>query len=243
MMPTVETLYDVCARTWPAASETRVGPWTIRDGQGGGQRVAAATADGAFKLDDLQSGEAAMTDLNQPNLFMIRDGQTDLDSMLETNGYTIKDPVTYYVAPTETLATQRPPAVTCFQVWPPLATQAEIWDAGGIDDARLAVMHRANGPKTTVLGRVHDTPAGTAFAAIHNGTAMLHAIETSHAFRRQGLGGHMIRALAFWAQDHGAAQIALLVTRANTGANALYSSMGFSAVGGYHYRIHPEATA
>jgi len=103
-------------------------------------------------------------------------------------------------------------------------------------------MHRAAGPKTTVLGRVHDTPAGTAFAAIHNDTAMLHAIETSHAFRRQGLGRHMIRALAFWAQDHGASQVALLVTRTNVAANALYSSMGFTAVGGYHYRIHPEAT-
>jgi len=152
-------------------------------------------------------------------------------------GYAIKDPVTFYTCPTETLTTQRPPPVTCFEVWPPLAAQAEIWAAGGIDAPRLAIMDRAAGPKTSVLGRVKDTPAGTAFAAIHDGTAMLHAIETAQASRRKGVGRNMIRGLAFWAQSQNAHTIALLVTKANVAANALYASMGFMAVGGYHYRI------
>jgi hypothetical protein len=83
------------------------------------------------------------------------------------------------------------PAVTCFQVWPLLATQAEIWDWVALMTPALRWWS-----KTTVLGRVHDAaPAGTAFGAIYDGTAM-HAIET-HAFRRQGLGRHMIHALAF----------------------------------------------
>lgn len=240
---TPDALTQLIDGTWPAKTMTEVHGWTIRNGAEAGSRVSAATATRAAKPEEHPLAARAMRDIGQTPLFMVRSGEDTLDAELDATGYTIKDPVTYYVAPTETLATQRPPPVTCFQVWPPLATQAEIWDAGGIDDARLAVMHRAAGPKTTVLGRIHDTPASTAFAAIHNGTAMLHAIETAHAFRRQGLARHMIRALAFWAQEHGATQVALLVTRANTGANALYSSMGFAAVGGYHYRIHPEATA
>ena len=101
-------------------------------------------------------------------------------------------------------------------------------------------MHRAAAPKTTVLGRMNDTPAGTAFAAIHHGTAMLHAIETAAAFRRQGMARHMIRALAHWAQDQGAQTVALLVTRANTDANALYTSLGMALVGQYHYRIKED---
>ena len=44
MMPGVQHLYSVIEGTWPPASEARVGPWIIRDGQGGGQRVSAATA-------------------------------------------------------------------------------------------------------------------------------------------------------------------------------------------------------
>lgn len=236
---TPQALTALIDATWPAKSIADQDGWTIRNGAGGGSRVSASSQ----LMPDAQitTAEAAMRALRQKPLFMVRHGEDALDSALTAAGYTVKDPVTYYTAPTAKIVTQRPPAVTCFQVWPPLATQAEIWDAGGVDDARLAIMARATGPKTTVLGRVHDTPAGTAFAAIHDGTVMIHAIETAHAFRRQGLGRHMIRALAFWAQDHNAHTIALLVTKANVAANALYTSLGMTPVGGYHYRIHPEA--
>jgi GNAT superfamily N-acetyltransferase len=237
---TPEALTTLIDATWPAKAINIVDGWTIRQGAGGGSRVSAATATQDANPNDHARAAAAMRALGQSPLFMVRAGEPDLDAALDAAGYFIKDPVTYYTAPVTNLATERPPPVTCFEVWPPLATQAEIWDAGGIDDARLAIMHRAKGPKTTVLGRIHDTPAATAFAAIHDGTAMLHAIETSHAFRRQGLGRHMIRALAFWAQSRGADQVALLVTTANSGANWLYASLGMTPVGGYHYRIHPE---
>lgn len=226
--------------TWPAKSRRAVNGWTIREGAGGGSRVSCAS-----QLDagtNISAAEIAMRNLGQTPLFMVRHGEDALDTQLDALGYKIKDPVTYYTAPTAILATKRPPPVSCFEVWPPLAAQAEIWADGGIDAARLAVMDRAVAPKTTVLGRLHDTPAGTAFAAIHGSTAMLHAIETHLQFRRQGLGRFMITALAFWAQDNGADTLALLVTQANIGANALYASMGFEPVGGYHYRIHPEAT-
>lgn len=237
---TPDTLTALIDATWPAKSVTEVNGWVIREGAGGGSRVSAATQKDANAA--VADAEGAMRTLGQTPLFMIRDGEGTLDRLLDVQGYRIKDPVTLYTAATDTIATQRPPPVTCFEVWPPLATQAEIWDAGGVDDARLAIMARAKGPKTTVLGRIHDTPAGTAYAAIHDKTAMLHAIETSHAFRRQRVARHMIRALGFWAQARGAMDIALLVTKANAGANMLYSSMGFSAATGYHYRIHPEAS-
>lgn len=219
-----------------------VAGWTIREGAGGGSRVSAATATPAANLADRVQAAAAMRDLGQVPLFMVREGEDDLDRALEADGYKIKDPVTFYAAPTSAVATTRPPPVTCFEVWPPLASQAEIWEEGGIDAARLAIMDRVTGPKTTVLGRLNDTPCGTAFAAIHDGTAMLHAIETLADQRRRGLGRHMITALAFWAKSEGADTTALLVTRANVAANALYTSMGFTAVGGYHYRIEPEGS-
>lgn len=232
------TLIDA---TWPSAAQQVVAGWTIRTGAGGGSRVSAATATDAARLDDLPLAENAMRALGQTPLFMVREGEDALDAVLDAAGYTVKDPVTFYTAPIETLTTQRPPPVTCFQVWPPLATQAEIWAAGGVNDARLAIMQRAKGPKTSVLGRVHDTPASTAYAAMHDGTVMFHAIETAHAMRRNGLARHMLRALAFWARDHGAHTAALLVTRANMPANTLYASLGMTPVGGYHYRIHPKA--
>lgn len=237
---TPEALTSLTDGTWPAKSQHELEGWVLREGAGGGSRVSAATATKSAQLGAFHVIEKAMLALDQTPIFMIRKGEDALDLLLENAGYQIKDPVTFYAAPVEHVATDRPPAVSCFEVWPPLATQAEIWDAGGIDTPRLAIMERALGPKTTVLGRIHDTPAGTAFAAIHDGVAMLHAIETAHAFRRQGVARNMIRALAFWALERGAHTTALLVTRANIGANALYASMGFAPVGGYHYRIAPQ---
>ncbi|MCW1951723.1 MAG: GNAT family N-acetyltransferase [Octadecabacter sp.] len=238
---TPATLTSLIDATWPAKSMRDVDGWTIREGAGGGSRVSAATATRDANLEGHPLAASAMRQLGQTPLFMVRAGEEKLDALLESDGYIIKDPTTFYTAPTDMLATQRPPAVTCFQVWPPLAAQAEIWAAGGIDTARLAIMERARGAKTTVLGRVNDTPAGTAFAAVRDSTAMIHAIETAAAFRRQGLGRHMLTAMSFWAKDQGADTVALLVTRANVGANALYTSLGMTPVGGYHYRIKPEA--
>lgn len=234
-----ELLTALIDATWPAAAIDDIDGWTIRTGKGGGSRVSAATA--LWEDAKIDPAEAAMTSRGQTPLFMIRRGEERLDQALEARGYRIKDPVTYYSAPVAAIATERPPPVTCFSAWPPLAVQADIWDAGGIDDARLSIMGRVTKPKTSFLGRMNDTPAGSAFVALHEGTAMLHAIEVASGLRRLGMGRHLIRAAAFWAQDRGATEIALLVTTANKSANALYTSLGMLPVEGYHYRIHPEA--
>lgn len=226
--------------TWPAASIHEAGPWLIREGRGAGSRVSAATAKVPGTLDDLPLAEQAMRDLGQVPLFMVRSGEDALDTALADKGYRIKDPVTAYAAPIDAVATHRPPPVTCFEVWPPLAVQEEIWADGGIGPARVAVMHRAAGPRTTILGRMDDTPAGCLFAAIHGTTVTVHAVETASRFRRKGLAAHMMRAAAFWGRDNGAQNFALVTTVANNAANALYASLGMTAAAGYHYRIHPE---
>jgi ribosomal protein S18 acetylase RimI-like enzyme len=47
----------------------------------------------------------------------------------------------------------------------------------------------------------------------------------------------MMQHAATWAGRNGATHLALAVTRANAGANALYSSLGMEVVGQYHYRM------
>ena len=59
--------------TWPAAARQSMGPWIIRDGQGGGKRVSAATPNSDWTPADIQTAEAAMQDLGQTPLFMITD--------------------------------------------------------------------------------------------------------------------------------------------------------------------------
>ncbi|MEL7114853.1 MAG: GNAT family N-acetyltransferase, partial [Pseudomonadota bacterium] len=112
-------------------------------------------------------------------------------------------------------------------------------EAGGSNAAlrpKLA-LDRAEGPKTSLLGRAKDQPAGTAFVAIHQGIAMIHAIEVTSALRRLGVARYILQCAAHWAQDQGATHLTLLVTKANAAANALYASLGMESVGQYHYRI------
>ncbi len=223
--------------TWPPARRFRAGPWTIRDGAGGGQRVSAATAEGNWTAADLAVAETEMTALGQAPLFMIRDGEVTLDEALAARGYAVKDPVVLYAVPLPALTGEAVPRLGAFAVWPPLAIAREIWQAAGIGPARCAVMERAEPPKTTVLGRTQDRAAGAAFAAIHGAHAMLHAIEVVPDLRRNGTAAAMIRAAAHWAQAAGARDLSLAVTRANAPARALYASLGMSPVGYYHYRV------
>jgi len=230
-------LYAVTETTWPSASVERCGPWTIRDGAGGGKRVCAATADGAWGVDDIDAAEAAMTALDQDKLFMLRVGEDELDQALDAHGYRVIDPVWIYSVPVRKLTTEILPHATAMTVWPPLAIQTELWAEGGIGPARLDVMNRCDCPKTSILGRAKDQPAGSAFVACDGDTAMIHAIEVTSALRRLGVARNILRAAAHWAQVQGAQDLTLLVTKANEGANALYASLGFDIVGQYHYRI------
>ncbi len=216
--------------TWPAARQWPCGPFTLRDGMGGGKRVSAATADGPWTPSDLARAEAAMAD----PLFMIRDGDAALDAALAGRGYRCVDPVVAYACPAASLPP--PPPMTAFAHWPPLAIACDLWAEGGIGPARVAVMHRVQTTKTAVLARNADRPAGAAFVALAGRTAMLHALEITLVRRRLGSAHHILQAAGHWAQHQGADLLALVVTAANQPARALYASLGMTVVGHYHYR-------
>ncbi len=222
--------------TWPPAALHRVGPWLIREGQGGGQRVSAAGVAGDWTEADIPQAEVAMAALDQTPLFMIHPEDSALDAALAARGYRINDPVVAYAAPCAMLAETAPPFLSTFPHWPPLGIAAALWAEAGTGPARLAVMARAEAPKAVILGRSGDRAAGVAFVACHGDAIMLHALEVLPAFRRQGVAHNILRAAAGWAQDQGAAELFLLVTAANAGARALYASLGMAVVGQYHYR-------
>ena len=230
-----DMLMAVMEATWGPASTQRLGPWTVRNGLGGGKRVSATTAADDWQDTDIPQAEAAMAALNQPALFLIREGDGLLDQALMARGYRIVDPVVAYAAPLASLP-QVPDRMTTFPHWPPMAIAADLWAEGGIGPGRLAVMERVQGPKTVILGRAQDRAAGTAFVAIHERTAMLHALEVTPSQRRQGSAHNILRAAAAWAQANGADTLSLVVTVANDPARRLYASLGMTVVGQYHYR-------
>ena len=228
--------------TWPAAVMKRVGPWVIRDGQGGGKRVSAATAETEVAGDDIALAEQEMLALDQPPLFMIRAGEERLDILLAAKGYDVVDPVRVLAMPVAGLTDQPLRPVTAFEIREPLAIMAEIWAAGGVGPARLRVMDRA-GNGTGILLRWNEKPAGTGFVAVCGDIAMVHAVEVLPHQRRQGVAGRIMRAAAFWGARQGARHMAVLCTEANGPANALYSALGFEPAAQYHYRMKPTSGA
>ena len=234
-------LATVIEATWPPLHRHRLGPWTIRDGAGGGKRVSAASAEAAVAASDLPQAEAAMRALGQPPLFLIRPWDSGLDSLLAARDYRKIDPVLAYAAPVDRFGP--PPAMTSFPHWPPMAIARSLWAEAGIGSARLAVMDRVTGPKTALLARARDRAAGVAFVALDGDIAMLHALEITPDQRRQGCAGILLRAAALWARDQGATTLCLVVTEANAAARALYVSAGMEVVGQYHYRQEPPSKA
>ena len=232
-MTYLERLYQVIDHTWPTARLWTEGGWTLRDGQGGGKRVSAATI--AAPEADIAQAETSMRAMGQRPLFMIRSGDDPLDAELAARGYAIVDPVNLYVAPVAQLTDVPIPRVTAFDIWEPLAIMLEIWAKGGIGPERIQVMHRAK-TKTAILTRWNEMPGGVAFAAIHDGVCMVHAVEVLEHQRQQGVAKWLMRRAAFWAERQGADRLAVLCTKANVGANCLYQSLGFAHVGDYHYR-------
>ena len=236
MTPSAAQLYEVTEATWPPAARIERGPWVLRDGQGGGKRVSAATAQGPVRPEDIAEAEAGMAALGQDALFMIRAGDEALDAMLADAGYGVIDPVILYTLPIERLTDVPIPRVTAFEIWEPLAIMREIWAAGGIGPARLEVMARAR-VKTAIFSRWDEKPAGVAFAALHDGICMVHAVEVPPHQRRKGVAQWIMRRAAFWGQARGASHLAVLCVEQNVAANALYRALGFAEAGRYHYRI------
>lgn len=74
--------------------------------------------------------------------------------------------------------------------------------------------------------------------------AMVHAFELLPPRRRKGMDLWTMRAAAIWARDQGAETLSVMCTRQNAAAVGLYTSLGMTAVEGYHYRLkHPEGRA
>lgn len=233
--PDTNRLMTAVDATWPPAEYRDAGPWLLRRGAGGGQRVSAAST--GDEMADIAAAEEGMREWGQPPLFRVTPEQATLDRRLEASGYRRHDPVTLYTAPVSALTDGRDETVRVFRVCAPLAIVDEIWSEGGIGPGRRAVMERPAGPHVTLMARADDRPVGVAFVAVDGEIAMIHAIEVRGLHRRKGGGEILLRGAASFAAEHGAAWLALAVTEANAPARALYEKLGMTLAGRYHYRI------
>jgi len=120
------------------------------------------------------------------------------------------------------------------------ARLAEIWEAGGIGEARQAVMGRWEAPKAILMGRTDDVAAGAAYVAVHERLAMLHAVAVRPEHRRRGVGRALLAGAGRFGLDRGAPWVGLAVAEANAAARALYDAAGMTPAARYLYRVAPD---
>ncbi|SEB06146.1 GNAT family N-acetyltransferase [Rubrimonas cliftonensis] len=244
--PGADALFDALDATWPAAGTQALGGWTLRRGDGGGQRVSSVRAVGEPGMalrDAVAAAEAAMRAWGQPPLFQIEPKDGALDAALSALGYRVLSPCPFMAASSDALAGPGWGRRMVVRVRSPLAALDEMWGAGGIGPARRAVMARAPAPKETLTLREDDRIAAAAFVGAHRGVAVMHALHVAPTFRKRGLGRAMVAACAAFAAENGAPTLAFPVEAANAGALALYGGLGMIEVSRYHYRAAPEDAA
>jgi GNAT superfamily N-acetyltransferase len=127
--------------------------------------------------------------------------------------------------------------VKAFTIFPPLAIQRELWRANHIPPSKIEIMDRVKTHKTTIFGRINARPAASAFVAVSNKFAMVHALVVDKKCRRQGMGKFVMQKVGSWAHQMGAKSVVALCTEKNCSANILYKSLGMQVIGKYHYRV------
>jgi N-acetylglutamate synthase len=232
--PTETEIFKTVDATWAPYAFHQQDGWLIREGAGGGQRVSAATLLPGSHAPDINVAASKMRALGQNPLFMIRTSDGVLDAMLNNMGYNIVDPVAVLVAHTQSLTANPPNRAHPIRIGDDLDVNAKnIWAMGGIDQPRLDVMARVSGPKTILTAG----DMGVAFAAAHNGIAMVHAVEVAKNQRRKGVAQALMYKAAGWARKQGCTWVAVLTVRANTPACTLYWQLGMKEAAAYHYRL------
>lgn len=233
-LPTQTELFEAVDATWAPRSFLKQDGWLIREGAGGGKRVSATTLLSDIDTTEINSAVTKMKSLGQTPLFMIRKTDTELDAVLNAEGYKIIDPVVILVGQTQKLA-RTPPEETysIVELNAPNDNAKAIWAAGGIDQGRLNIMARVKGAKSILFA----DQMGVAFAAAHNDVAMIHAVEVATEYRRKGVANALMYKAFRWAKDQNCKWTAVLTVKENIPARTLYQNLGMTETAAYHYRI------
>ena len=222
---------------WPPLNKKNIGPWVIREGEGGGNRVSSTTANDFFRKEDIFIAENHMQLLNQKNIFHIREKDLELDNILDRLGYSLVDKTVVYGSKIAKMSSPCVPPMTAFNIWPPLRIMKDIWEIGGTTDSRISVMERCKVRKTAILGRIENKAAGCAFISEYKGVAILQALFVLPSYRRKGLARFLISESVKWVSYAESAYLALMTDKYNKEARGLYDSLGMKIIDKYHYRV------
>lgn len=241
----IAQLENVMLATWPPLDVAENAGWVVQSNGGytGRANTLVATADGCVPTNDgdvdalitwaeswyghrQQSPAARITPLSAEILGPL----TDRGWLPWKNGATVM------VGDLPVLDVELPARCTTTAS----ADLADSWLRCAGHDADVGVTLRqmfsgADAPVRHVGVVVDDETVAVGRGGLHDGHLMVSGMATSEQFRRRGLARVVLADLANWAIELGATRMTLQVEIGNTGARALYESLGLRALYDYSY--------
>lgn len=244
----VRTLELAAFRAWPAAEVCELAGWRLRATGGMTRRANSvftaftAGSGGERPLGErIREAEAFYAARGLPCRFQMSpvSEPPELDRALEERGYAFETPVSIQIADAEAIAAE--PLDERVRVesrlseaW--LEVSARQGRFAEMEESYRALLERIGAGARFALGHVDEEPVAVGLGVIDGEWCGVFSMRTLARARRQKLGRGVLAALARAALADGARSLYLQVERDNAPALALYRSMGFVEVYGYHYR-------
>ncbi len=228
-------------RAWPAEEMRGVDGWLWRYSGGGSQRANSVSAlfyDGEDIEQSIDTVERLYRERKAPVRFQVGfplSQPGDLDARLAERGYVIHDPVTTLI---KAVAPVEMPADVVLRDAPSPAWLS-VYLSNVTPDRRPfaeSILERVPGPRVFVEAVRGGGVVATALGVFFERTVIAECVGTAAAARRQGAAAAVMRALEAWANGQDAHTIGLQAVTSNAPAQGLYTALGYTAAGTYHYR-------
>ncbi|MGH3368323.1 MAG: GNAT family N-acetyltransferase [Nocardioidaceae bacterium] len=237
-------------QAWPAPVSQHTDGWLVRHTPGMRRLRASGAAlprsSTSRVCSTLHLVEAFYADLDVRAAVQVSPAADypELDRHLAARGYGFTAPIQVLTALKDTLtpATRRDSRweVTFRDAPTPAWLHAFAVLDGQDDSAAVAdqVVSKIAVPKGFASVSAGDDIVGVGLAVGGDDEwAGVYCMATHPDHRRRGMGAAILRAIADWAIEHGATGLYLQVEQANTAAQQMYTSVGFSHAYDYHYRV------
>jgi ribosomal protein S18 acetylase RimI-like enzyme len=244
MEETIRTLEQRAFAAWPALRTQHHDGWVLRFADGFTKRANSANAlDASREAPEtlVANIEAAYAAQGLPPIFRITPlADPAIDATLAARDYRQQDHSLVMTAPTD--ARCRAPSIqaapTPHAGW--LDAFIATAEAAPQTHAKLAAVLDALVPQAS-FARIGSAAFGMGVA--QDGFVGIFEVLSAPGQRRQGHARRIVEHLMAWGADNGAHTAYLQVVANNAPAIALYRSLGFVPIYGYHYRLPAKKAA
>lgn len=246
------------SRAWPAIARKRIGDLELRFGGGYGRRSNSARRvheAGSVMGPDLEAIARVEREYRAvglvPAFYVVPSfGDEALEHLLRARGYVASEPFFVWAAAVDAVLAHRPRGEASVSLLgAPAAELAEtlssIATGKATDARRLAdLLEHAQPPMRLAMARDPDTEgaplACAALASIDGDHVSIHELVTAPRVRRRGFARDLVLAIVERGRREGASRACAQIAAHNGASEALFESLSFRRLHGYHYLSAPS---